>query len=165
MGVVEHPAYRPLAMEEDPDDYRPRSELAIVIDPGASGYPVAENLTVFLERIAPGDRIPDHVHTVDEVLFVDEGAIEVRLHDRSQTVEPGAVVFVPAGMRHGFRNVGAGTARIHAVFPAREISIRYLERNPAPGTEGQPPGPPLMIDIRELLEGDPDRAVRPLHPT
>jgi len=33
MSVVEHPAYRPLAMEEDPDDYRPRSELAIVIDP------------------------------------------------------------------------------------------------------------------------------------
>lgn len=165
MSVVEDLDYQPLAMEEDPDDYRPGSELAIVIDPDVSDEPVAENLTVFFERIAPGDRIPDHVHTVDEVLFVDEGAIEARLGERSRAVAPGAVVFVPAGMRHGFRNIGNGTARIHAVFPAREISIHYLERNPAPGTEGQPPGPPLMIDVRELLEGDPDRAIRPLHPT
>lgn len=165
MSVVEQLDYRPLAIQEDPDDYRPRSELAIVIDPDVSDEAVAENLTVFFERIAPGDRIPEHVHTVDEVLFVDEGVIEARLNERSRTIEPGAVVFVPAGMPHGFRNVGDEPARIHAVFPAREISIRYLERNPAPGTEGQPPGPPLMIDVRELLEGDPDRAVRPLHPT
>jgi hypothetical protein len=42
------------------------------------------------------------------------------------------------------------------------IVIRYLERNPAPGTEGDEPGPPLAFDVRELLEGDPGEAIRPL---
>lgn len=41
-------------------------------------------------------------------------------------------------------------AHIHAVFPAPSIDIRYLERNPAPGTEEQPPGPPPSRGCREL---------------
>lgn len=77
-------------------------------------------------------------------------------------IAPGAIVFIPSGAAHGFRNIGDRVARIHAVFPAREISIRYLERNPAPGTEGNEPKPPVAFDARELIEGDPQKAFRPL---
>ena len=38
--------------------------------------------------------------------------------------------------------------RIHAMFPSEQIGIRYLERNPAPGTEGEPPQPAFTIDVR-----------------
>lgn len=162
MAIVEDREYMPLAYEADPDDYRPDSELAVVIDPTAEAGDFVDGLTVFYERIAPGDRIPLHQHTIEEVLFLDAGRIEVRLGEERRTIEPGAVVFIPAGRAHGFRNVGEGTARIHAVFPSGEITIRYLERNPAPGTEGDEPGPPLAYDVRRLLEGDPAGAVRPL---
>lgn len=66
---------------------------------------------VFKERIAPGDAIPLHRHTVAEVLFVDEGQIEARVGEDRRVVEPNAVVFIPAGTAHGFRNVGDGVAR------------------------------------------------------
>lgn len=154
--------YMSLDHEDDPDDYRPDSELAVVIDPSDAGGDFVEGMAVFFERIAPGDRIPLHQHTVPEVLFVDEGRVEAVIGDERETVGPGGAVFVPARAPHGFRNVGDRTAKIHAVFPDTDISIRYLERNPAPGTEGDPPGPPLLYDIRELVEGDPERAVRPV---
>lgn len=165
MGIVENAEYMPLTDENDPDDYRPDSELAVVIDPadGSDGH--VKGVTVFRERIAAGDEIPLHQHTVEEVLFVDEGEIEARVGEVERKVGPGAMVFVPAGAPHGFRNVGGTRARVHAVFPTAEISIRYLERNPAPGTEGEPPAPPVAIDVRELLEGDPEQAWEPMDPT
>lgn len=160
MAIVVDREYVPLASFDDPDDYRPDSELAVVIDPARSSGAFVDGLTVFYERIAPGDRIPRHEHTIEEVLFLDEGRLEVALGDERRVVEPGAVVFIPARTAHGFRNVGEGEARIHAVFPSREIAIRYLERNPAPGTEGDDPAPPIALDVRELLEGEPAKAVR-----
>ena len=162
MGIVETREYHSLAEFDDPDDYRPDSELAIVIDPGDAGQGHTENLTVFYERIAPSDRIPLHKHTVEEVFFVDEGTVDASLDGQRKTVESGAVVFIAAGLAHGFRNVGDEVARVHAVFPSEEISIEYLERNPAPGTEGNDPAPPVAIDVRELLEGNPEKAVREL---
>jgi mannose-6-phosphate isomerase-like protein (cupin superfamily) len=160
MAVVETREYHSLASFDDPDDYRPDSELAIVIDPSRSEGRFAGDLTVFYERIAPGDRIPLHRHTIEEVFFLDEGRLEVTLGEDRRTIEAGAVVFIAAGQEHGFRNVGEDVARIHAVFPSNEITIEYLERNPAPGTEGDEPAPPVAIDVRELLEGDPGKAVR-----
>lgn len=162
MGIVEERVYQPLAHEEDPDDFRPDSELAMVLDPSDEEGPFCERLTVFYERIAPGDRIPLHQHTVEEVLFVDEGRIEARVGDERRVVGPGATVFVPARAPHGFENVGGGVARVHAVFPQPEVTIRYLERNPAPGTEGDAPQPPIGLNVREFTEGDPERAVRPM---
>lgn len=162
MSIVQERTYQPLAYEDDPDDYRPDSALAIVIDPSTSAGDFVDGLAVFYERIAPGDRIPLHQHTVEEVLFVDEGSVDARLGQERRTVEPGAIVFIPAGTAPGFRNIGADVARIHAVFPSREIAIRYLERNPAPGTERDDPSPPFVLDVRELLEGNPEIAVRPM---
>lgn len=124
-----------------------------------------DGLTVFYERIAPGDRIPLHAHTLEEILFVDDGTVEISLGEERRTVESGALVFIPEGVPHGFLNTGDDVARVHAVFPSRQIAIRYLERNPAPGTEDDEPQPPFVIDVRELLEGDPEMAVRPLGPS
>lgn len=162
MAIVRTWDYTSLADFDDPDDYRPNSELGIVIDPDRPAGDFVRGLTVFYERIGPGDRIPLHEHTIEEVFFLDSGTIEVTLGEERETIEPGAVVFIPAGVAHGFRNVGGGIARIHAVFPSPEITIRYLERNPAPGTEGDEPGSPLAFNVRQLLEGDPEGAIRPL---
>jgi hypothetical protein len=37
MGIVDKWEYMPLAMEEDPEDYRPVSKLAVIVDPAESG--------------------------------------------------------------------------------------------------------------------------------
>jgi hypothetical protein len=36
--------------------------------------------------------------------------------------------------------------RLRAVFPPHRLDITYIERNPAPGTEGDPAQPPVVFD-------------------
>ncbi len=93
MAIVENPEFMPLDMEEDPDDYRPSSRLAVVIDPARPGRPHVEALTVFCEKIAAGDRIPLHRHlNEDEVLFVVDGVIEATVGEDAGQIGAGAVV-------------------------------------------------------------------------
>ncbi|TRZ44333.1 cupin domain-containing protein [Robertkochia solimangrovi] len=161
MAIVEDYEFHPLNMIEDPDDYRPDSKLAIVIDPGDTENGYVDQMSVFTEKIGIGDAIPFHLHHIEEIMQIQKGSVEVRLGNQRKKVSEGAVVFIPAGVPHGIRNTGADVARIFAVFPSREIDIRYLERNPAPGTEDDEPAPPISIDVREFLTGDPEKAIRP----
>lgn len=132
----------------DPDDYRPRSAwTGLLVDP-ASADRYVRDLSVILERIAPGDRIPLHRHSVDEVVVVESGQVEIRLGDDTRVVTGHSVVFVPAGVEHGARNVGPDAAGYLAFFPTTSIDIEYLERNPAPGTEDDPPQPAVVYEGR-----------------
>jgi hypothetical protein len=58
------------------------------------------------------------------------------------------MILVPGGTPHGTRNDSVGIVRVCAVFPATTVDISYLERNPAPGTEGAPPRPTFTVDLR-----------------
>jgi mannose-6-phosphate isomerase-like protein (cupin superfamily) len=151
MAIIEHRSYVPL-VDDDPDDYRPNSSIALVLDPVRSDGKFVNGLTVLFERVAPGDRVPRHAHTIEEVVFIDAGTAEVVLGEERRTVGPGAVVFVPSGTPHQLRNVGPDPLHLHAVFPARTIPIQYLDRNPAPGTEEAEPQPPLDLDARQWVE-------------
>ncbi len=123
---------------DDPDDYRPESRWALVTDPGdASGR--VESLTLIVEEIAPGDRIPLHRHQIDELILVEAGEAVVWLGDGATRVGAGAVVFVPAGEAHGTANAADEPLRLRAIFPSPVIRMEMLERNPAPGTEDRPP--------------------------
>ncbi|WP_224490613.1 cupin domain-containing protein [Robertkochia flava] len=158
MAVIHNFKYVSVADLDDPDDYRPDSYLSFSTDPGKEGERV-ENMVVFREKIAPGDQIPLHMHTSEEVMMVDKGTIEARLGNKKQIVQQGGVIFIGAKQAHGFKNVGDVPARISAVFPSRYVDIFYLERNPAPGTEAQNPQPPVRIDIRALSDGNPEQAI------
>ena len=125
-------------MVGDPDDHRPDSRWGLRVDPGDDRGRV-ETLAIITEEIAPGDGIPLHTHDVDEAITILDGVADTRLGDESRRVGPGAVIFIPAGIAHGTANAGSEPLRIHAVFPATSIEIAMLERNPAPGTEADPP--------------------------
>ena len=147
MAVIERFEYVPFD-ESDPDDYRPRSSWAVLVDPGDSSDVKVESIAVIFEAIAPGDRIPLHTHPIDEVIVVDEGRATVRLGDETREVGADTVVFVPANTPHGTSNETEESVRLHAMFPTERIGIHYLERNPAPGTEEDAPQPPFDIDAR-----------------
>ena len=141
MGVVDPLELQPLADPGDPDDWRPNSRWALASDPRAS-------LAVIAEEIAPGDRIPLHRHQIDEVLLYHSGTAEVRIGEDTFAVGAGSIAFVPAGEPHGTTNTGDDPVRLQAVFPSHAIDIEYLERNPAPGSEGNPPQAPVSYDAR-----------------
>ena len=111
-----------------------------------------DDITLIVEEIAPGDRIPLHTHPINEVIAILEGTPEVTLGEDTRKVGPGAIVFIPAGTPHGTRNASTSPVRLHAMFPSEQIGIRYLERNPAPGTEGDAPQPAFTIHARALSE-------------
>jgi len=147
MAILPNPPLQPLD-ESDPDDYRPLSVWSgPLVDPvSPSGY--VRDLSVILERIAPGDRIPLHRHGVDEAIVVESGEVELRLGGETRVVTGHSVVFVPAGVEHGARNVGSEAASYLAFFGTSAIDIEYLERNPAPGTESDPPQARVVYDAR-----------------
>ena len=80
-----------------------------------------------------------HRHDVDELVVVVGGTGEYSLDGESHEVQEGDVVFIPAGIAHGTVNNGDGVLHIHAVFPSTTVRMEMLERNPAPGTEGDAP--------------------------
>jgi len=131
----------PLTDAGDPDDWRPNSVWALVTDDRA-------DVAVIVEEIGVGDSIPLHVHHIPEVLLYGSGEAEVRVGAETYSVRAGDVVIVPAGVPHGTRNIGDEPVRLHAIFPASRIDMQYLERNPAPGTEGDDPRPGVVWDTR-----------------
>ena len=148
MAILPNPPLQGLD-ESDPDDYRPSSTwTGPLVDP-VSADPYVRDLSLILERIAPGDRIPLHRHSVDEAIVVESGEVEIRLGGQARVVTGHSVVFVPAGVDHGARNIGTEPASYLAFFATTAIDIEYLERNPAPGTEGDPPQPAVVYDARK----------------
>jgi quercetin dioxygenase-like cupin family protein len=146
VAFIETFSYSPFD-ESDPDDFRPSSRWALLTDPGDAQGQV-DNITVIFEEIAVGDRIPLHLHPTHEVIVFEDGGARVTLGDETRDVGPGTVLFIPAGTPHGTHNSGDRPVRMHAMFPSEQIGIEYLERNPAPGTEGDAPQPAFTIDAR-----------------
>ena len=149
MAIISTWEYAPFDAS-DPDDFRPNSKWALMVDPGRPDGAHVDNITLVFEEIAPGDRIPLHTHPIHEVLLVDDGTPEVTLGDETRTVGPGTVVFIPAGTPHRTLNASEQPVRVHAMFPSEVIGIEYLERNPAPGTESATPQPSASLDVRAL---------------
>jgi quercetin dioxygenase-like cupin family protein len=138
--------YELQAMVGDPDDHRPETRWALLVDPGGPDGRV-DTFAVITEHIAPGDTIPLHVHRDDELVIV-HGKGRYRLGDEEQDVGAGAVIFVPAGAPHGLANPGSEALPIEGIFATTKLWLRYLQRNPAPGTEGDLPQPAMTIDVR-----------------
>ncbi len=140
MGLIDRPRLTP--MIGDPDDHRPNTRWGFATDPHV------DDLGAIVEEIAPGDRIPLHTHPVDEVILYRSGRPTITIGDERHEVTAGAIAFVPAGTPHRTENLGDGPASVFAVFPSTRVGIRYLERNPAPGTEDDEPQPPMTVDFR-----------------
>jgi mannose-6-phosphate isomerase-like protein (cupin superfamily) len=61
------------------------------------------SVELFLEEGPEGAGPPPHFHAWDEAYYVLEGAVDVLMGDRMQTVGQGELVFVPGGTLHTFR--------------------------------------------------------------
>ncbi|WP_322936262.1 hypothetical protein [Nocardioides bizhenqiangii] len=67
---------------------------------------------------------------------------------RDGTLRRGAV-FIPAGSIHGTMYIGDEPVRIRAVYPSTTVRMDMVERNPLPGTEGQPP----RVSVYDMATG------------
>lgn len=99
----------------------------------------SRQICIFEQYCDPGLGAPMHLHAVEEVLEVQEGEAEVYLREATIMVTANRSVLIPAGARHGFKNVGTGILRVRATLAAAifeasyddrsEVSRRYLPRD------------------------------------
>lgn len=64
----------------------------------------------------PGAYFPRHRHPGEEVIYVLAGTIEYEIDGKLVTVKAGDVLFVPDGVVHAARNVGADRAAELATY-------------------------------------------------
>jgi mannose-6-phosphate isomerase-like protein (cupin superfamily) len=83
----------------------------------------------------PGFGPPLHTHhDAAEAFYVLEGEYVMFLDDREVSCPAGSFVFIPAGMRHGFRVGGVPSLKLNFYFPA--VMVGYFD------------------DLSEALRGD-----------
>ncbi|MCA9771013.1 MAG: cupin domain-containing protein [Myxococcales bacterium] len=59
----------------------------------------------------PGRCWEDYVHSVDELLMVLEGEVEIEISGVARIARPGEEIFIPARALHSVRNRGRTTSR------------------------------------------------------
>jgi quercetin dioxygenase-like cupin family protein len=88
----------------------------------------AVQLCLFEQFCDPGKGAPTHLHSVEEVLTVMDGTAEVWVEDARATVTTGQSLLIPAGQKHGFRNVGETVLHVQAVLAAPVFEASFDDR-------------------------------------
>jgi quercetin dioxygenase-like cupin family protein len=96
----------------------------------------AAQLCVFEQWCDAGKGAPTHLHAVEEILTVLQGDAEIWVEKELQLVTANQSVVIPAGRKHGFRNIGTDTLHVMATLAApmfegtfddpNQISRRWL---------------------------------------
>jgi quercetin dioxygenase-like cupin family protein len=62
-------------------------------------------------------KFPLHSHPGEEIIYVLEGVWEDQIEGKpAMTLKAGDVLFIPAGTKHGAKNVGSGTGSELATY-------------------------------------------------
>ena len=102
----------------------------------------AVQLCIFEQWCEPGKGAPTHLHAVEEILTVLEGNAEIWIGDERLVATADQSIIVPAGRKHGFRNVGKQALRVRATLAAPVLVAlfddqREAQRRWLPETDGQ----------------------------
>ena len=100
--------------------------MAVLVHGGAVGgkFSIVESVA------SPGTATPMHTHREEEIFHVLEGVLTIRCDGRTIEAAPGAIVVVPAGAAHGWRNRGGVPVRMVVTFlpGGPEVMLAGLHR-------------------------------------
>lgn len=91
--------------------------------PNAGGS--AEDLLVVSIEIEPGNHLPTHRDSNEELLVVTDGTVEAWVGEETVELSAGECAVVPEMAPHGLRNVGESTARVVGFFPDDELTATF----------------------------------------
>ncbi|OKJ05680.1 cupin domain-containing protein [Kitasatospora sp. CB01950] len=132
---------RVVHVDDAPPNRKRGGDLRAMLTPTAVG---ATSGFMGVAIVEPGERIGEHYHPYsEEFVFVISGELEVDLDGETRPLRPDHGLMIPIGMRHRFRNVGAGQARmvfhLGPLAPRPELGHVDTEEQNAP--ESGPPEP------------------------
>jgi quercetin dioxygenase-like cupin family protein len=104
--------------------------------------------TVLEFAVAPGFNTGDHVHsTIEEIFYVIEGRVQIRVGERLLQIQPGDFVLVPPGTAHGFGSLGDDPAKLLLIISPAGVHEGYFDELAAILAK---PGAPDVQAIGEL---------------
>lgn len=105
------------------EEWRPgvRTRMMVSQQMGSSQF------TIFEQWCDPGHGAPTHTHVVEETLEVFDGRAEFALADERVVLTAGQGIIVPAGIPHGFVNVGSNVLHTRATLASSIFEARYLD--------------------------------------
>ncbi|HYL41423.1 MAG TPA: cupin domain-containing protein [Candidatus Binatus sp.] len=68
--------------------------------------------------------IPDHSHEAEQLMLVESGRLWARVGDEEAEVGPGAILVIPSGWTHAFRQLGEADVVFYEAFAP--IRLEYL---------------------------------------
>jgi mannose-6-phosphate isomerase-like protein (cupin superfamily) len=107
------------------EDWRPGVTTRML----ASAVAGTTQLCIFEQWCTQGHGAPTHLHAVEEVLSVEEGRAEIWVEDDKIVLTKGQSVIIPAGRKHGFRNVGEATLHVRAVLAASIFEAAFDDKS------------------------------------
>jgi quercetin dioxygenase-like cupin family protein len=84
----------------------------------------AASAVVYFE-LQPGDRLPTHTDSAEEVLYIVAGTAEAEVGDERGMVEAGDLAVIPAMVPHGLRNAGDEPVKVVGFFTEAEITSTF----------------------------------------
>ena len=107
------------------EDWRPGVATRMLV----SAVNGSAQLCIFDQYCEPGLGAPTHLHAVEEMLTVMDGRAEIWVGDERTVVGAGHSVLIPAGKKHGFRNVAQdGLLHMRATLAACIFEASYDDR-------------------------------------
>ena len=110
-------------------------EVTIDSDPRGRVYPAfpincftgAEHTAVVYFEVQPGDYLPTHTDSAEEILYIVAGEGEARCGDERGNVRAGDLAVIPAMVPHGIANTGDEPLRVVGFFCESEIVSSFAE--------------------------------------
>jgi quercetin dioxygenase-like cupin family protein len=107
--------------DSDPDVARVHPAFPINIHTGA-----ADSAVVYFE-VEPGERLPRHTDSAEEILYIVTGEGEAEAGGEYVDVKAGDLAVIPAMVPHGVRNTGDETLRVVGFFSESKIVSTFAE--------------------------------------
>jgi quercetin dioxygenase-like cupin family protein len=101
-----------------------------------------DSAVVYFE-IAPGDRLPLHTDSAEEILYIVSGEVEAQVGDERGRLSAGDLAVIPAMAPHGAVNVGDEIVKVVGFFSESEITSTFDEPIQPLGTAETVQGAPI----------------------
>ncbi len=142
---------RPVFSGSAPEDGDAYWTLGMLMVVKVWGRDTGGRLSVCEFRCSPGLATPLHLHQrEDETWWVVEGRVRYRCGDDAFEAGPGACLYLPLGIPHGFKVIGSEDARmVHIAVPAGMEEFHVEMGIPARELAIPPPAP---VDVTRAVE-------------
>ncbi len=77
--------------------------------------------------IKAGGGMPRHTNAVEHEQYVLQGQARITIGDQTYEVQPGSVVFIPAGVPHAYENIGQEDFVFLCLVPNQPDEITLLD--------------------------------------